>query len=58
MLSLVRSTFFIPQSVMITFFSVSIPAISHLLVLGHIPENLEELSMTLNTTSTELMSFF
>ena len=41
MVSLVRSTFFIPQSAMLLFFSMSIPAVSHFL----------------NTIFTEIISY-
>ena len=57
MVSLVRSTIFIPQSAKLTFFSMSIPAISHLLTLGRSPENLKKLSITPNTVFTDNIAY-
>ena len=57
MVSLVRSTIFIPQSAKLTFFSMSIPAISHLLTLGRSPENLKKLSITPNRVFTDNIAY-
>ena len=57
MVYLVRSTFFILQSTMLTFFITLILAISHLLTIGRSPKNLEKVSRRLNTIFTGFKSF-